>query len=323
MLMKNYLNSILESRNSKKYQKTLSAFRVYYEFVTQQRRYSFIILLILAVIIIASIVGIISKVYVNKNLDVYGYSISVLSNLLFVVVILIIGIWEEHRFKIGKSIIIILTNKLNFIILLFFIVLVSLITFTSESVSFVFYILLIIEVVLVLIVMSVLTKLQRNSLITFAIEQIDNIRNSKDKDKKYIISRYQLYYYSIYVYYHRIKKEIKEVYKENVENIIGIKYLLLLGSQIFNKDPKYREELYGILKKLEKIDPIINNDEFMDVIKKIRIDFNKYYYQVYDKDPDESVFYQQTTWSRIKPKLMIILTIITFFISNISILAKM
>lgn len=321
--MKDILKNILESRNSKEYQKTLSAFRVYYEVITQQRRFSSMVILILLFIILTSIVGAISKLYINPDLDIYSYIGSVFFDLAFIVAILILALWEEHRFKMGKSILVILKNKLNISVMLVVLIPVLIVQITSGTFSFIFLILLFIEAILVIIGTSVFTKLKRNSLITFAIEQIDHIKNLKNEDRKYIISRYQLYYYAIYVYYHRISKEIKEVYKENIENIIGLKYLLLLGSQIFDNDSKYRENLNKNLKKLEKIDPIFNNNEFMDVIKKIRIDFNKRYIEIYDKKPDESIFYQQTTWSRIKPKIMILLTIITFVITNIKLLSNM
>lgn len=318
---------INDSINSKEYQKTLAAFRVYTEFLFQQRRYSNILLTIFSITFIGTIFGVFIKFFINKDLPIEAYFINLFFNISMIAGLLIWIIYEENRFKFIRSLKIILKNKLNssVITIVFIIFLISFLT-SKDTVSSSYFIGLLIaffiESIVCIIIIGMLSSLNRNSLISFSIDQLKSINNSKTHNKNYYLTKYQLYYYAIYIYYKRVSKDIKEKFKENLENIIGLKYISLLSSQIFYDDPKYRDKLLKILNKLEKIDPLLNNKEFMNIIKNIRKDFNKLYFDIYKKEPEESVFYQKTNWERLKPKIIFLLLIISPTIAIIKILIE-
>jgi hypothetical protein len=97
-----------DTMNEKGYQKTLAAFRVYTEFLLQQKRYSNILLMIFSITFIGTILGVYTKLFINKSLPIELYFIQIFINIGMIIGLLIWIIYEENRFRFIRSLMIIL-----------------------------------------------------------------------------------------------------------------------------------------------------------------------------------------------------------------------
>jgi hypothetical protein len=318
MWIKKKISEILNSRKSEDYQRLLASIRVYTSILWQNKNYSNILLIFFTMVLLASIVPVISIYYLKNELFVPYYVYSVSINLLMIIMVLILVIWSEHQFKVLKTLKIIIFNKFNFsfTLLVFSFMVLSLITGESSiSISEAFYLLIIVLIYSYSFILffGIADFLENKSITDFSIQQLKEIDN---KNKK-IISRYQLYYYSIFLYYNKIYKNMSNMFKENVTIINGLNYILLLSSEIFYNDEKYREKILDILTRLKETDPFENNKEFLEIIKDIRTNFNKRFLEIYGKEPDEKIFYYRSRLKQIKSFLLVLFPIITITITII------
>lgn len=320
MAIKKEVSKTLGSRKSEEYQKLLVAIRVYASILWQNKIYSNVLLLTFIMTFFASTVPVVSIYYLHNKLDLIYYVYSAISNLGMLFFMLIFMMWSEFQFKILKSLKIIIFNKFNFYFtLLMMTVTILELIFTPHPFDYLYFLIITFLVSYsFMVIFGIADFLDTKSIINFSIQQL---KESEAKNKKRIFSKYQLFYYSISLYYNRIYKNINEKFKENTLHIIGLRYILLLASEIFYDDAEYRKKLLDILNRLQKSDPIVNNKEFLSIIKDIRTGFNTRYIEVFGKEPDDQVYYYQSRWKKIKsfllflfPLISIILTIIKFLV---------
>mgnify|MGYP006307501219 CR=1 FL=1 len=235
--------------------------------------------------------------------------------------LLLLMIWEEHKFNIRKTIKIVFLNKFNFyftviVIIVFMIQLL----FYQASLFDNIYLLLITYFYshIFLVIFEINDYLKLEYIIDFSIQQFKEIETD---EREKLISKYQLFYYSILLYSKRVENELKEKFKNNITQLMGLKYLLILASEVFYNEDESRKRVLNILKRLKKTDPLIDNKEFMNIIKDIRINFNKKYLETFDKDPEENIFHYESRLNKFKtfllllfPILSVILSIIDFFL---------
>jgi len=321
MAIKKEISKTLGSRKSEEYQKLLAAIRVYASILWQNKIYSNILLVTFIMIFFAATLPFVSIYYLHHEINMTYYLYSTIFNLIPLFFMLIFIMWAEHQFKFLKSLKIIIFNKFNFYFTLFMMI-VMIVLLISKPLSFSDSLYLLITTFLYsylfLVILGIADFLETKSIINFSIQQL---KESENKNEKRILSRYQLFYYSINLYYNRVYKNINEKFKENTLQIIGLRYLLLLASEIFYNDVEYRKKILDILNRLQKTDPIINNKEFLSIIKDIRTGFNTRYIEVFGKEPDDKIYYYPSRWKKIKslllflfPLISIILTIIKFLI---------
>ena len=165
--------------------------------------------------------------------------------------------------------------------------------------------------------------LDSSSLIKYAKEQVNKIISyEKCEDKeKIMLSRYQLYYFTIYRYYSMEKKEIRNLYRNDVLLLLKFDKFPILASQIIYNDNEKRKMLVDILSDLEEVKPVRDTKNFIEIMNKIDTDFGPSLLRG-QKDIDlKNIFQKQSLYERTRgyllPLIPITTVIVTYFLGRL------
>ena len=308
------------SSDSEEYQRMLAGARIYFSFMSQRSYVNFFIG-VFFIIFFASILFSMSYLTIGTEPPFMPLIPVVVVYVLLMITLMLYSISREHGFSIGKGIKIFFRSPL---VLLELIVIIICYTFILTFIpgTFILYNVLIFlgiifGVLLFLFFMELITGLESPSLIKYAKEQVNKIiteeeSNDKEKDKeKIILSRYQLYYFSIYRYYSMVKKEIRNLYRKDVLLLLKFDKFPILASQIIYNDNKKRKLLANILSALEKIKPIEYVKKFVEIMKKIDSDFGP---TLFGKEHDvdlKNIFQKRSLYERTRGYLLPLIPITT------------
>ena len=312
------------SSDSEEYQRMLAGARIYFSFMSQRSYVNFFIVLFF-IIFFVSILFSMSYLTTGTEPPFMPLIPVVVFYVLLTITSTLYGISREHGFSIRKGIKIFFRSPLVLVelivVIICYTVILTFIPGTFILYNVLIFLGLIFGVLLFLFFMELIRGLESPSLIKYAKEQVNKIiteeeSNDEEKDKeKIILSRYQLYYFSIYRYYSMVKKEIRNLYRKDVLLLLKFDKFPILASQIIYNDTKKRKILVDILLDLEGVKPIGNTKKFLEIMDKIDTEFGKSLFSE-EKDIDlKNIFQKRSLYERTRGYLLPLIPIATIIIN--------
>lgn len=261
------------STNSKEYQRMLAGVRIYFSLMTQRSFINGIIGLLFGVALVYTIFSLM-VFYSPTPMSFFFFTMPLAFFLIPMIIVLLVINLKEFGFRLFKGYLITLKNSLffSFSSIIFLIIIILIIN--SESIEMQIFLIGYFFTLQFAIVFAQTISVKNSSLISYAKEKLsDIIKMNISKETRGLTSKYELFYYSIHTYYRRFIKDLKSRYKDDVLLYFQFDKIPILASQIHTFDGDKRDYLNYILTKLEETTPLLNPDEFIEIMKDIDKNF--------------------------------------------------
>lgn len=304
---------------SREYQRMLVGIRVYYSLLGQRKSINSIIVLLFTSAIFFIFFGILAYNRQESFFSVFSFP------LIFLIILLVLSfftVYWENDFNIIKGFNIIRKNPLVLLFqffILFIVIYVIIGGMNNLQFSIEFFLILIGYLFFTpgfTILLQIQNELQLSSIISYSIEKLNDTTfknkklNTKEKSKKFL-----QFYYSIYVYYKLLSRNISDKYRDDTLIFLQVDKIPILATQIITNDEKKKKKLMEILSKIEVNDVFDKPDEFIEAMEMTSKNFS-HSLNLSDNIIDNlNLFKEKTLIEKIKYYLIPIIPIIAIAIN--------
>lgn len=222
------------------------------------------------------------------------------------VILTCFSIYRDYKFSLKNGLILFIRYPVTFFTLAF----MSLFFILPNSTSLIgrepLYIILIYIVgyssliIIFTVIIMIIFELKSTSIVKYA-KQIVNDTINKNHKKKNI---FELYYYSIFAYHRKIKNILRAKYRKDILFYFKVDRIPLLASQIITNDETKKLKIIDILTRLEKIEPLDNPDEYIDIMDDIEKNYMVSICHTNNPIDLRNIFREKTIMEKIKIALI-------------------